>query len=77
MRPEVLPLCKLDLIVPEVATQDAGENQTQKSYIALETMRNESASQDTPATAIMALVIVDQTSFLVGLKAYIAGGIHI
>lgn len=32
----MLPLCKLDLIVPEVATQDAGENQTKKSYLALD-----------------------------------------
>lgn len=40
-------------------------------------MGNESASQDVPATAIMALMIVDQSSFLVGLEAYVAGGIHI
>lgn len=32
----MLPLCKLDLIVPEVATQDAEENLTQKSYLALD-----------------------------------------
>lgn len=40
-------------------------------------MWNGSASQDVPATAIMTLVIVDQTNFLVGLKAYVTGGIHI
>lgn len=40
-------------------------------------MWNESASQDVPATAIMTLVIVDQTNFLVGQKAYVTGGIHI